>query len=173
MRSLRTVTFLGARLTTTRPVPILRTFAAPRRRRRGRAIESLDEQGDATSSFSLRHPPVNDVETFEAAANALLLKIYASMEKLLPINPDMALSRGVEPDVGPYLVIDLGVSTGLYNLQMDFENGVLLLSSPVSGDMTYVLSARTNEWVGDDDGHSFEGLLVRDLLRQIQGVPDL
>ena len=49
---------------------------------------------------------------------------------------------------------------------------IISLTSPVSGGYTYVLGADSNKFVGEEDGHSLEGMLVRDLIRQCNGVPN-
>lgn len=134
--------------------------------------ESKDDNDD-DELFSLRHARVEDEHAFRASADTLLEKLYQAMEPLQRSNPDMFLSRGQEPEMGPFLLIDLGVTGGQYNIQVDCEQQAIIFSSPISGQLLYILSEKTGEWVGELDGHNFEGLLVRDLIRQINGVPNL
>lgn len=71
---------------------------------------------------------------------------------------------------GPFFLIDLGPADGQYSLTVDLQQCVILLQSPISGQHAYHL---TNDWCCVQDGHHLEGILVRDLIRQIQGVPNL
>jgi frataxin-like iron-binding protein CyaY len=148
----------------------------------------LDEQRDNSSS-SRKHrdahtsPPVD----FEPKARLFLDKIYAAMQPLIPINENMIVTRGEEqPELldddeeldesivyGPFLLIDLGPVHGQYSLTADTLQGVLLFQSPISGQRHYKLHPTSGEWCCVQDGHNLEGLLVRDLIRQIQGVPNL
>jgi hypothetical protein len=71
------------------------------------------------------------------------------------------------------LTLTLSPELGMYELQVDDENRVLYFQTPISGKIVYILSKSTREWVSQDDGHLFEGLLVRDLIRQCNGLPNL
>ncbi len=70
------------------------------------------------------------------------------------------------------LTINLKPGDGTYRLVVDREACNLVMSSPVSGSYTYVLCQGSGNWVGEDDGHSLIGLLVRDLGRQCNGYPN-
>jgi frataxin-like iron-binding protein CyaY len=70
------------------------------------------------------------------------------------------------------LIINLKPGDGTYRLAVDIESCNLVMSSPVSGTYTYVLCQSSGDWVGQDDGHSLIGLLVRDLGRQCNGYPN-
>ena len=175
-------------------VPLKRNFNAMRRRRRidrSKAISSSrikkedereatnsDDQGNTHEIAVNSETPavsraVTDRNRFEAASDALLVKIYEAMRPLKPpLNENLILTRGIEPDLGNFLLISLGPADGQYTIQVDLEGNILIFVSPISGQMNYFLNER-GEWVGTEDGHSFEGLLVRDLIRQIQGVPQL
>jgi Frataxin-like domain len=93
--------------------------------------------------------------------------------------------------VGEYLWIDLGPVHGQYTIQADETMQIVMLLSPISGQRVYRYNNQhnssssdqqqgettaahdPNRWMCTDDGHVLEGLLVRDLIRQIQGVPNL
>jgi hypothetical protein len=100
------------------------------------------------------------------------------------------------PSVGEYLWIDLGPVHGQYTIQADETLQIVILLSPISGQRVYRYNNTSsssnqqqgetttpqladatahdpNRWMCTDDGHVLEGLLVRDLIRQIQGVPNL
>ena len=69
------------------------------------------------------------------------------------------------------LSLKLSPAEGNYAMQVDEINFEILLQTPISGRFSYVLCAEKGEWVGSEDGHSLEGLLVRDLIRQCNGYP--
>jgi len=147
----------------------------PVRRRRGKARIHL-EQGDEDDEIDasrLQHEAVTDPEEFGKASKKLLNELYEALQPLEAINDDLFLTRGMEEGVGEFLLVDLGPAKGQYNIQIDNENRVLLFHTPITGQMDYILSKSTGEWCGIDDGHNFKGLLVRDLIRQIKGVPKL
>jgi hypothetical protein len=71
---------------------------------------------------------------------------------------------------------DLFWGGGTYLLTVHLDNnksgGFVTLRSPLSGTFTYIWNASTREWIGDEDGHSLLGMLIRDWIRQCSGVPD-
>jgi hypothetical protein len=136
--------------------------------------DSYDDGGDEVEKpRGVRHEADADAIRFKQKSSELLDKLYAALKPLgPPLNDPFVLVRGVE-DLGEYLLLDLGPVHGQYNLQVDEEQALVLLSSPVSGQFYYILSSSTGEFCGLDDGHALEGLLVRDLIRQIYGVPQL
>ena len=69
-------------------------------------------------------------------------------------------------------MLDLGPVHGQYTIQFDIDQCILVFISPISGQIAYNLTTG-GEWCSDEDGHNFEGLLVRDLIRQVIGVPQL
>ena len=75
--------------------------------------------------------------------------------------------------VSEYLRIDLAPGEGRYKLRARVDQCLLFYESPVSGHVPYILSATDGTWRGAEDGHALEGLLVRDLLRQCKGLPNL
>ena len=77
---------------------------------------------------------------------------------------------------GEYLLIDLGPVHGQYTLQADdhqSSNILVQMQSPLSGVIPYRYNVSTREWRSVVDNHHLVGMLVRDLIRQIQGVPNL
>jgi hypothetical protein len=121
-----------------------------------------------------RHEADKDAGRFKRKSSELLDKLQAALQPLgPPLNDPFLLVRGVEEDLGEYLLLDLGPVHGQYTIQVDEVQALVLLSSPISGPVYYVLSASTGEFCGLDDGHALEGLLVRDLIRQVYGVPQL
>ncbi|KAL3901601.1 MAG: hypothetical protein SGARI_006043 [Bacillariaceae sp.] len=94
---------------------------------------------------------------------------------------DIFIVKRWEGELGPILTLELGPSLGTYQIEFSLEEEVFEYSSPISGKLLYILNLQqqqkrksTNtEWVGLEDGHAFEGIFVRDLIRQCQGLPDL
>jgi hypothetical protein len=149
---------------------ILLSFPVRRRRRQvERAIEdndNADESPDTTAS------EIAQTE-FDRAASFLVNKVYKALKPMVPLNDNFFLSRGEDTAMGEYIMIDLGAADGQYNIQVDNEQQLLLMQTPISGQTQYVFSKRSGDWISVDDGHIFEGLLVRDLIRQCRGVPKL
>lgn len=75
---------------------------------------------------------------------------------------------------GPYLKIELGPIHGQYTFIADTESRSIYFQSPISGNLIYFYDInRTNEWINVHDQHNLIGMFVRDIIRQIQGVPKL
>ena len=153
-----------------------------RRRRRGskRIIdeESVDgNSGDDTAtdhqkSNALQHTPVRDIIIFRQAATDLFGKLERALTPMKVKNDPFIISRS-HGDIGEIFKLDLGPKEGFYQIEISEEECVFEYSSPISGKILYCLSATTGEWVGVDDGNAFEGIFVRDLIRQCQGLPNL
>jgi hypothetical protein len=133
-----------------------------------------DDDARVEKPLGIRHESDTDVDRFRQRTAELLDKLHAALAPLgPPVNDPFVLVRGEEEGLGPFLLLDLGPVHGQYTLQVDYEQAMVLLSSPLSGQIYYILSASTGEFCGLEDGHSLEGMLVRDLIRQIYGVPQL
>lgn len=142
-----------------------------------------DENSESPRPISIC-TSVTDSEPFLKAGIALLDKLLIALQPLVPINDNMFLTRGEERSdgnddggegdilYGPFLLIDLGPVDGQYTLTVDVLQHVILFQSPISGQRIYQLS-KAGDWCNVEDGHNLEGILVRDLIRQIQGVPKL
>ena len=152
---------------------------AVRRRRRGssRKVESSadesSEEGDAGSTLQLMHAPVTDPVEFSEAASRLLCKIERSVEPMKTRNETFITKRS-DGEIGEMFTIDLGPQLGIFQIETSTDEQVFEYSSPISGKLLYCLSSATGEWINMEDGHQFEGILVRDLLRSnCIGLPDL
>lgn len=154
------------------------TTRAPRRRRvRGSATPNSgasstlpDEGGGLPGGTATRPMPVKDSATFKVAARDLLDKVEQAIEPMKACNDVFVVSRSFNEE-GAELSIRLKPGDGMYKLDVDERNCSLTLSSPMSGVHSYVLCSRTNDWLGMDDGHIMEGMFVRDIIRQANGVP--
>jgi hypothetical protein len=147
------------------------------RRRRGsptnsKKTNSTDDDSDPSRNSPLKHTAIDDDVEFVQAATALLDRLEVGLDPMKAVNDFFEVERFFG-DMGEVLTIDLGPKDGKYRVEMSLEDHVFEYTSPISGKILYVLSATTGEWVGMEDGHSFEGLLVRDLIRQCRGLPKL
>lgn len=136
---------------------------------------STDEGGSrsrSTKEAYVGHSPVTDTQVFRLAASTLLDKLERAVEPMKAKNDIFVVERS-DGEIGETLRIDLGPKEGFYLVEISEDEHVFQYSSPVSGQILYFLSSGSGEWVGMDDGHSFEGIFVRDLIRQCQGVPNL
>lgn len=144
---------------------------AVRRKRRGstrkavtRAEDRNSDESDGITTLERIHSPVTDPLEFNKAASRLLDKIEKAMEPMKSYN-EIFVTQRANGELGEIFTMDLGPKVGLYQIEMSQDEGVFEFSSPVSGKLLYCLSSATGEWVNVDDGHQFEGILVRDLLR--------
>ena len=156
----------------------------PRRRRRKRAdgvvvnsnSNSNDNDGGsaaaaAASSSSLGNKPVavKDLGIFVVESQEFLDRVE---EALRPMQAKNAVFH-VDRPTATELRLRLAPGLGEYSLTVDETWQTLHFQSPLSGKYTYVLDQQSHKFVSEDDGHALEGLLVRDLIRQCNGYPDL
>jgi frataxin-like iron-binding protein CyaY len=131
------------------------------------------------SSHILRPVAVMNAVDFEKASYALLDSLVRALRPMEDYNDffQVCVTRNREKVEHEQqflweLTINLKPGDGTYRLVVDREACNLVMSSPVSGSYTYVLCQGSGNWVGEDDGHSLIGLLVRDLGRQCNGYPN-
>jgi hypothetical protein len=164
------------------------TLDSVRRRRRGggsgggsRPVEESLSSPDTNNNDAsdgdggrrgVQHRPVQDPLIFRQAASALLDKLERALQPMKAKN-DVFIIQRMDGEIGEILKLDLGPKDGFYQLEVSEEECIFQYASPISGHILYCLSASTGEWVGCDDGHLFEGIFVRDLIRQCQGLPNL
>jgi hypothetical protein len=167
---------------------VINSLPVRRRRRGAKRVEATGAEDDQDSSRNndnsygdddgrrssnpLQHIPVRDVLRFRQAASDLFDKLERALMPMKAKNDPFITSRS-DGDIGKVFKLDLGPKEGFYQLEISEEECVFEYSSPISGKILYCLSATTGEWVGVDDGNAFEGIFVRDLIRQCQGLPDL
>ena len=154
------------------------SFAVRRRRRQAVApTPPSDAEYDSDDEEDGGDQPqldaVVDLVQFQQGGDTLLEKIQVALEPMKRANDHFFVTRGHEEEVGDFLLIDVGPVHGQYTLQIDLEQRCLVFQTPISGQHTYRLSESKGEWMDEIDGHAFEGLLVRDLIRQVKGIPKL
>lgn len=111
---------------------------------------------------------VKDSLVFRQEADKLINKLEAALRPMEKHNSVFILSRD-----GSSLTLDLPPEDGSYKIEVNEDAKRVHMTTAISGHFNYVLSASTGEWVDEKDGHSLEGMLVRDLIRQCNGLPDL
>ena len=54
---------------------------------------------------------------------------------------------------------------------IDYDEEILRVGSPMSGNYQYYYDLQQKLWLGTSDGHDMRGLVTRDLLRHCTGLP--
>ena len=137
-----------------------------RRRRTSEPSSETNERASANKPTAV----VKNREIFQQSARAFLDRAEVALEPMKAHNEVFKLTRSSNEE-GDNLTIGLKPGEGQYIFQVDEEMCTLTLNSPRSGNYTYVLCGYTGGFVGMDDGHACEGLLVRDLIRHCNGLP--
>jgi hypothetical protein len=168
---------------------------APRRRRGARGgkagLVNVNNQGgndESALKSSIRHnilapePVLND-DDYKQACSVFLDRLLKALEPMKAHNHEDDFHIHVI-DKSPHASTNAAISDhwelsitmrpgdGKYTISTDPDHLSILMSTPFSGSHNYVLCRDTREWRGDEDGHSLEGLLVRDLIRQCNGYPN-
>ncbi len=149
-----------------------------RRRKGGTAVESSSSSttestknnNDNTSTNS-NVTMVKNKDKFLQEATAFLTRAVQALEPMKQYNDVFIITRSYNDGQGEKLTIGLAPGEGQYVLQVDNDLLTISLLSPMSGNYTYVLCALTNEFVGMEDNHKLEGMIVRDLIRHCNGLP--
>mmetsp|Transcript_13032 Transcript_13032/g.18452 ORF Transcript_13032/g.18452 Transcript_13032/m.18452 type:complete len:197 (+) Transcript_13032:143-733(+) len=140
----------------------------PRRRRRGGG-GSVETPGSSIAEDDTSRPAaVKDLSKFIPASEVFLEKIEQALKPMEHANEVFIVKRN--PGM---LTIELAPGLGNYTLEVSESEACLYMQSPISGKFSYILCGRTGKWVSSADGHALEGMLVRDLIRQCNGLPDL
>jgi frataxin-like iron-binding protein CyaY len=129
---------------------------------------------DDTEERVAPHVAVKDTNVFRHEADKLLVKIESALRPMKKYNEVFNITLTPRShDQSGSLTLELAPDDGTYSLKVDDETMRVVFQSATSGQYSYVLSASTGEWVDEKDGHLFVGLLVRDLIRQCNGLPAL
>ena len=133
-------------------------------------VATTKENSDSTLNIESNPNMVRNKELFLDASSAFLTKAAAALEPMKAHNDIFNIQRSTN-DQGEVLKIILKPSEGQYVLQVDNDLRTLTLLSPISGNYTYVLCKQTHEFIDMEDNHSLVGMLVRDLIRHCNGLP--
>ena len=129
------------------------------RRRRKRARSPADGEAAAAAA----------AVPFSEAVPACFDRVAGAMGIMGELNEGFEVTRD---DASAELSLYAGPAHGEYRLVANAEEQCMSMISPVSGGNTYVRDAASGRWVSRDDGHDMEGLIVRDMLRTLRGVPE-
>jgi Frataxin-like domain len=113
---------------------------------------------------------VTDLLPFVLASQDFLDKIESSLMAMVEVNRDEVFIIQRSPSK---LTLTLAPVHGMYTFEIVEEQRLIRFVSPLSGGFSYVCDSDTGEWGGAEDGHRPEGILVRDLVRQVNGLPNL
>lgn len=161
------------------PHTISRFASSTVRRRRGSDGVSFSPPAEAGDDNVERkraapHMAVTDPEVFRTEADKLLEKIEKALRPMEKYNEVFKITLMPRDQYkSGSLTLELKPDDGMYKLEVNDGELRVVFQSAISGSYKYALSASTGEWVDEKDGHSFEGMLVRDLIRQCNGLPDL
>jgi len=104
----------------------------------------------------------------------MLDKLEVAFRPLSAANNPFVLLRAKDPTIpGETISVDLGALLGKFEVLINYDQSLLLLNSPVSGQYAYGYDRFRHEWRNTQDGHDFTGMLVRDWIRVASGVPKL
>lgn len=164
------------RTTTTTTLTTMRSFSedvspppqtVPRRRKRGTSTAAADGEGNRQTNAP---NAVTDLLPFVLASQTFLDKIEFSLMAMAEVNRDNMFVIQRSPSK---LTLTLAPEHGIYTFEILEEQRLIRFVSPLSGGFSYVCDSDTGEWGGAEDGHRPEGILVRDLVRQVNGLPKL
>jgi len=137
------------------------TRSRARRRRGTVTTEDLSPSSDQNI--------IKDLATFLSASDSFLSHIEKGLEPMKPVNDEFIISRGSN-EVGDFLTINAGIGT-TYSIQVEIETYTIKMISPMSGTYSYVLCGTKGTFVGMHDEHDLIGMLVRDLIKHTNGLP--
>lgn len=137
------------------------------------ANDETPESSPISGQNVMKPAGVRDTILFSETAETFLIKLENRLRPMQNCNDVFEITRIPRDYSGGQLTIRLQPKHGMYNFIVDEDNFAIIFSSPISGSYTYVLCSHTGKWLGEDDSHDLEGLLVRDLIRQCNGFPSL
>ncbi|GBG25447.1 Hypothetical Protein FCC1311_016652 [Hondaea fermentalgiana] len=129
--------------------------------------------GKSLASASMTEKKVADRsavlgEDFRAGAKDALEKVRRGFSELQADNPSLQLNSPSDWEIE----VHLANTDNRFLVQIDFDKNELIFVSPESGGRTYFLDAESGRWRDRTDGHGFDGLLTRDVMRHCYGVPN-
>ena len=136
-----------------------------RRRRRPGSEDSGNSDGYRRSGSPIG---VTDPLAFADAAQNFLDKIELSLIPMERVNDVFIINR-----TPLKLTLTLAPHHGQYVFEINEEQTAIRFVSPMSGGYSYLCNAMTGEWECQQDGHRLVGMFVRDLVCQVNGLPEL
>ena len=154
------------------PSPSVR-YASTVRRRRGTfgPVQQSAKENDNRSKPS--QTAVQDLKVFQQEADKLLLKLEQALRPMEKHNDVFVITHTPRNHyMNGSLTLELKPEDGMYQIEVNDEARRIHMTSALSGQFNYKY-ASTGEWEDELDRHSMVGMLVRDLIRQCNGLPDL
>jgi len=150
---------------------------APLRRRKGGVAppppeptlfhDPIEEESPSLSPSSI----TSDPKEFSARANDLLERVHTAVLPMKKFNDVFDVHLQPEETEDRELSIRLDPKFGSFSLRVDNDSMTVQLTSPISGYLEYVPCSKTGEWCNTEDSHDLIGLVVRDLIRNCNGLP--
>jgi frataxin-like iron-binding protein CyaY len=144
------------------------------RRRRRSGSSGTNTENNTTSetiqnTYHPKHTTSSDSTTFSEfifRANKCLDTLEDALRPMKVHNLVFEITRTAN-------FLKLLLVDGEYSLTIDEEEQLIVLYSPISGQYLYYFNFNDQRWQSQDDEHILEGMLVRDLIKHCNGVPNL
>ena len=147
---------------------------APIRRRKGGAPPTslFHDPNEEESSSKSPNSITSDRKEYSRRANDLLERVCTAALPMKKFNDVFEVQSQPEDTEDRELSMHLDPKFGFFHLRVDNDNVTAQITTPTSGYVEYVPSASKNgEWVNTDDSHDLIGMVVRDLIRNSNGLP--
>jgi len=136
----------------------------------GEDRDSSHEHHQGTNAIHKPDVIIKDDAIFQKVSEEFITRAVQALEPMKAHNDVFKITRSMS-DEGEKLTIGLKPGEGQYILQVDLNTKILSLTSPMSGNHVYVLCGYTGKFIGMEDGHNCEGMIVRDMIRHCHGLP--
>jgi frataxin-like iron-binding protein CyaY len=152
------------------PSPV--RYASTVRRRRGTSGH-VQRNANEDEDRSKTQTEIQDLKVFQQEADKLLVKLERALRPMEKHNDIFIITHTPRNHyMDGSLTLELKPEDGTYRLEVNDESRRIHMTTALSGQFHYKY-ASTGEWADELDGHSLVGMLVRDLIRQCNGLPDL
>mmetsp|Transcript_17649 Transcript_17649/g.28565 ORF Transcript_17649/g.28565 Transcript_17649/m.28565 type:complete len:163 (-) Transcript_17649:964-1452(-) len=106
------------------------------------------------------------LDAFKVAGEECVDLVARGLEELKGENPNLIVCKK-----GDSVEARFSDDANAFIVSMHPDKRQLQLLTPFSGIHNYEYDIESKRWIGHSDGHDFEGLLIRDLMRCVYGVP--
>jgi frataxin-like iron-binding protein CyaY len=146
--------------------------AGPQRTKKYISKRMQDKANEETAAAAAETHPFSSAAEFYSKLDSVYSRLYTSMKDMLAANPDMRFTQSSD---GRNLEIALGKDQGAFTFSPEVDTQRFILFSPVSASAyKYHYDSKEDRWIADSDGHQFEELFVREIMRgDLKGFPQL